>query len=102
MAKKIGPNVLCRVVGGNQGPKSPNVGRQVLVVNGYPGKEPHSLWGPIWSCRSLDGRPFLIKRDHEAATETGTVADFAEDWLEPVEDDPDAPKVQEKEHHLVD
>ena len=106
MAKKIGPNVLCRVISGNQGPSSPNVGRHVMVMHAHPNPHPHSLWDKIWVCRSLDGRPFKIKRDQgdvfgSNPNETSAQADFPEDWLEPIEEDPDTPKVQEKEQDLI-
>ena len=92
MAKKeVGPGAVCRVIGGNKGPASPNIGRIVKVLNRHPNPKPHSLWGVIWQCAAQDGLGFQIHRDQSEEYGTGkamqNIADLPTDWLEPLEDD---------------
>ena len=73
---KIKLGMLCRVIGGTD---NLNVGK-IVKVTSFEGE--HSQLGNIWRC-TTQGK-FLV-------TEYGGVgisADFAEDWLEPIEDEP--------------
>ena len=109
MAKKeVGPGVKCKVVGGNMGPKSPNIGRIVVVLNQHTNPKPHTVWDVIWECAPADGKGgFLIKRDNAEEYGTGapmaTIAAFPTEWLEPLDDDTLPPKTEttEKERDLV-
>lgn len=77
--KKVQNGVVCRVVGCLDGV---NLGK-IVTASVCMGE--HSQLGRIWRCVSKNG---------ELITEYGAVglsADFAEDWLEPIEDDPVAP-----------
>lgn len=76
MSKRIQNGVICRVIGGVDGL---NIGRivQVQTCRGE-----HSQYGRIWRCTT---------RGKYLVTEYGAVglsADFAEDWLEPIDEDP--------------
>lgn len=73
---KIQNGVICRVIGGIDGL---NIGK-IVQVQTCQGE--HAQYGRIWRC-TTQGK-FLV-------TEYGGVgisADFAEDWLEPIEDEP--------------
>ena len=106
MAKKIEAGVVCRVIGGNSGPKSPNIGRIVVVLGAHPNPVPHTVWGQIWHCQAKDGKPFAILRDNAEEYGGGhafsLTADLAEDWLEPLEDDMLPPMALEREKEISD
>lgn len=108
MAKKeVGPGVKCRVIGGNMGPKSPNIGRIVVVLNLHTNPHPHTLWDTIWECTAADGKGgFPLKRDNAERYGSGppmaTIACFPTEWLLPLEDDAPPAKVLEKETELTD
>lgn len=104
--KQIAPKVKCRVIGGNSGPNSPNIGRIVVVLNAHPNPHPHSVWGQIWQCASTDGLPFMIKRDNSEEFGPGlpsqNIADFPEEFLEPLEDDALPPAQLQREKELTE
>lgn len=107
MAKEVGPNVICRVIGGNSGPKSPNIGRIVKVLNRHPNPAPHTVWDDIWECVGHDGKGgFPIKRDKAEEYGTGaamqTIACFPTEWLQPLDDDPPKQETRVKETELTD
>ena len=73
---KIKLGMLCRVIGGTD---NLNVGK-IVKVTSFEGE--HSQLGNIWRCTT---------RGKHLVTEYGAVglsADFAEDWLEPIDEDP--------------
>lgn len=92
MAKKeVTPGALCKVISGADGPKAQSVGRQVRAIAVHP--QHHVVWGPIWLCESTDGLDIVTMYGA-----TGQRAHFAEDWLEVIEEDPNAtPRIEEKE-----
>lgn len=98
--KEIKPNMRCRIIGSINGPTGTSVGRICITVGIIPGV-PHTLWGPMWLVESADGKPFAVK--HEDGREYENLrCSAAEDWLEPLEDDPEPPKVETKEIELID
>ena len=96
--KEIKPGMRCRIIGSINGPKGTSVGRICNTLHIVPGV-PHTLWGPMWLVESVDGKPFDVK--HEDGEEyNGYRCCCAEDWLLPLDDDPELPKAQEKETEL--
>lgn len=74
--KIIKPGVKCRVIGGSL-PDSPNRNK-IVIVDFHSGE--HSTLGNIWRCTFISG---------EGISEYGGIGpslDFAEAWLEPLED----------------
>lgn len=79
MAKKVEPGVICRVIGSALG-NGPSIGRIVQAQSKY--AHEHTVWGPIWRCTAADGKDLVTEHGG-----VGQNADFAEDWLEVLEDD---------------
>ena len=92
MAKFVQVGKPCRVIGASDGPKSMNIGKIVMPM--FCHDKEHSLWGPIWHCRSIDGSN--IATIHGSASQE---ADFAEDWLEPI-DEEDLKKTEEEKKEI--
>jgi hypothetical protein len=105
MKKQVGPNVICRIIGSARGPKGSSVGKIVKVIGRSEHPE-HVVWGPMWDVKKVDGTPFEVEvTSPDLQTKKivqNAFAACAEDWLEPLDDDPEPPKVQEKEHELTD
>jgi hypothetical protein len=103
--REVGPNVKCRIIGSQRGPEGSSVGKIVNVVS-RADPPTHIVWGPMWDVESLDGKPFKVivtSPDMQTTTlqDGGMNAVCAEDWLEPLTDDPEPPKVAEKERELT-
>ncbi len=104
MRKEPFPGAKCRVVGSVRGPNGTSVGRIVRAValNGIP----HQVWGDMWDCEQLDGKPFDVR----VAAPDGSGeeikqmnnATFASDWLEILDEDPPEQKVKERETQLTE
>lgn len=69
---KIYAGVLCRVIGGTD---NLNLGKIVRVASN---QGEHSTLGRIWRCTVVEG---TLITEYGGV---GTVADFAQDWLEPL------------------
>lgn len=103
MPKDVYVNAKCRVISSVRGPEGTSVGR--IVRAAALNEIPHQVWGNMWDCEPLDGRPF----DARVAAPDGSgevikpmaTATFAEDWLEVIEDDELPPKAVTKEHELT-
>lgn len=80
---KITPGATCLVIGSANGPKGPSVGRKVIALSLW--AHEHTLHGPIWRCRSADGKELVSEHGG-----VGMEADFASDWL--LVQDPEPPK----------
>lgn len=98
MAKAIGPGVVCKIIGSANGPRGLSVGRKCVVLWPWQG-EPHTVWGQIWRVSALPGDPDFMS-EHGGI---GRQVDCAEDWLEPLDDEPpiEIPRVVEKDLDLV-
>lgn len=105
MRREPYPGAKCRVIGSQLGPKGSTVGRVVKVIDRADPPE-HIAWGPMWDCVPLDGMPFKVvitSPDMQTtSTRDSSNATFAQDWLEVIEDDPEPPKVEEKQQELVE
>ena len=103
MKKEVYPGARCKIIGSSVGPKGTSVGRFCYAIGKAKSLtgEPHTLWGFIWECESADGKPFDIIQG-DGTIKRSLRAAFAEDWLLVVEDDPEPPKVQEKEQILTE
>lgn len=73
--KRISKGVLCKVVGGVMQPPL-NLGKQVIVKE-YRGE--HSEYGNIWKCELVDSTGV------SEYGVVGTLLDFAESWLDPID-----------------
>jgi hypothetical protein len=107
MAKKeVGPGVVCRIIGSSVGPKGSSIGKIVRVL-GLTDPPIHALWGDMWDVEAIDGSMFEVKITSPDLTTThiqqsrGCVC--ATDWLDPLDEDPTAPKADatERERDLV-
>lgn len=76
---KVSPGVLCEVVGGLLGEKSPNLGLIVRVTK-FVGE--HELLGPIWEASSEYGERPDFSVVHRPIIPGHQ--DYAEDWLRPI------------------
>jgi hypothetical protein len=85
MAKRVYPGALCRIIGSANGPKGVSVGRKCKALYVYTDRPGHSLWGEIWKVESVDGKEFVSEHGG-----IGMFVDCAEDWLEVIEEDPNA------------
>lgn len=77
--------VLCLVIGGTD---NLNVGKTVRIAS-LQGE--HSVYGRIWRCTAVD---CTIVTEYGAV---GVSADFAQDWLEPIDETNTDIKALEKE-----
>lgn len=71
----------CLVIDGFAGLKSETIGREVVVMQ-YRGE--HSRFGPMWRCRSADGRSLSRIDGANVSLDIATnddLADFARSWL---------------------
>ncbi len=105
MTKKVAPGVKCRVVGSSIGPTGSSVGRIVNVIALADPPE-HVVWGPVWDCEAADGKPFNVKITSPDMQTTQiqagrTNATFAEDWLEPLDDDPEPGMTRQAEKEIT-
>lgn len=79
MRKPVHPGATCRVIGSALG-NGPSIGRIVTAQSKY--AHEHTVWGSIWRCAAADGKDLVTEHGG-----VGSHADFAEDWLEVLEDD---------------
>jgi hypothetical protein len=104
MKKDVFPGAKCRVISSQRGPAGSSVGRIVRAVSLH--SYPHVVWGDMWDCEPLDGKPFevvITSPDLQTTTvRTANFATVAADWLEVLEDDPEPPKVVEKTEELTE
>lgn len=92
MPKHVEAGKPCRVIGADGGPQSLNIGK--VVIPEFRHELEHTLWGPIWHCHTADGS--IVATVHGSAT---SEADFAEDWLEPI-DEEDLKKTEEEKKEV--
>ena len=89
---RVTPGATCLVIGSANGPKGPSVGRKVIALSLW--AHEHTLHGPIWHCRSADGKEFMSEHGG-----IGMEIDAAEDWLQPIDPEPpeEMPRIVEKD-----
>ena len=81
---RVETGVICKVVGGTDGL---NIGKVVRVAS-FQGE--HSKYGRIWRCTTVSG-PLVTEYGG-----VGIAADFAQDWLKPIEPETAPAKAMEK------
>jgi hypothetical protein len=81
----------CLVIDGFAGARSASIGREVIVQE-FRGE--HSRFGPMWRCRSADGKS-LSRVDgnnlNASIAADQSMADFARSWLRKADEPPPAP-----------
>lgn len=85
MKKPLSAGDVCEVIGGFQ-KKSPNLGIRVTIISRTYGEGGSNHWehGPIWRCSGSGIK--LLKTD--GTMTTSDWADFAQDWLRRIDDEP--------------
>lgn len=93
MNKPIQAGDLCRVVDGQRGQDSPNIGLIVTVVS-FVGE--HSQHGRIWRCKA----EFAELGQAGVGVPPG-MADFAQSWLKKIEPPPGPLKATKKDTEVT-